>query len=175
MSTAGISACCACLLAIGEVVALRTCLMLAASVVALSSRAQADDAEVLRRLEALEKRILQFEERNSKLEAEKKVLEEKVEWRSDRLEKVENKVGTIVKPDVSPTIGDSNFSFKVRGVLEAEYAGFNSRKGGYVYNNGTGLRRARFGAEGTAFKDLSWRIEVDFARNVVAVQDSYVS
>jgi phosphate-selective porin OprO/OprP len=152
----------------------------AVSLLALSAGGTAlaaDDQEILRRLEALETRLQQLEQRNRQLETEKKALEERVEWRSERLERLENRVGATVKTDVSPTIAEpsGNHSFKVRGVLQGDYAAFSERRGGYAYNNGTALRRARLGAEGTAWRNVAWRFEVDFAGNAVAVQDAYLA
>ncbi|MBL8642982.1 MAG: hypothetical protein JNK21_03535 [Rhodospirillaceae bacterium] len=129
------------------------------------------------RIKALEERLERLEKANTDLNAKNKALEEKVDWRTERLEKVENKAASLVKSDVSPTIVDpsGNFTFKVRGVVDADYVNFNERAGGYNYNTGTAFRRARLGAEGDAFKDFKWRLEVDFAGNVTAVQDAYVS
>jgi phosphate-selective porin OprO/OprP len=150
---------------------------------AVSNAAFAGPAEDARikaleeRLERLEKRNNELDAKNAQLDAKNKALEEKVDWRTERLEKVENKAASLVKADVSPTIVDpsGNFTFKVRGVVDADYVYFNERAGGYDYNTGTAFRRARLGAEGDAFKDFKWRLEVDFAGNVTAIQDAYVS
>ncbi len=153
------------------------------SVMAMSVPASAGPSEDARikaleeRLERLEKRNTELDAKNAQLDAKNKALEEKVDWRTERLEKVETKAASLVKSDVSPTIVDpsGNFTFKVRGVVDADYVYFNERAGGYDYNTGTAFRRARLGAEGDAFKDFKWRLEVDFAGNVTAVQDAYVS
>src|SRR3546814_2779899 len=77
---------------------------------------------------------------------------------------------------IVPTFSDPSgtTTFKVRGVIDADYVAFNERRGGYDFNNGTGFRRARLGFEGTAFKDFNWRIEAAFAGNIVNLQDAYV-
>src|SRR3546814_6312320 len=77
---------------------------------------------------------------------------------------------------IVPTFSDPSgtTTFKVRGVIDADYVAFNERRGGYDFNNGTGFRRARLGFEGTAFRDFNWRIEADFAGNSVNLQDAYV-
>jgi len=77
---------------------------------------------------------------------------------------------------IAPTVSDANgnFTFKPRGVVEADAAAFFERKGGYDYNNGTGFRRARLGFEGTAFKKFNYRVEVDFAGNAVNITDAYL-
>ena len=79
---------------------------------------------------------------------------------------------TIVPQFNSP---DGNFTFKPRGILEVDYAGFNERKGGYDYNNGTQIRRGRFGFDGTAFKQLAWRIEGEWVGGTASLLDAYVA
>ncbi|MBL8631358.1 MAG: hypothetical protein JNM81_17110 [Rhodospirillaceae bacterium] len=151
-------------------------LLSSVSLAVLSASANAGPAEDAR-IKALEERLERLEKANDDLATKNKALEEKVDWRTERLEKVENKAASLVKSDVSPTIVDpsGNFTFKVRGVVDADYVYFNERAGGYDYNTGTAFRRARLGAEGDAFKDFKWRLEVDFAGNVTAIQDAYVS
>lgn len=70
---------------------------------------------------------------------------------------------------------DGNLTFKPRGMLEIDYAAFNERKGGYDYNNGTSIRRGRFGFDGTAFKQFAWRIEGEWVDNKANLLDAYVS
>lgn len=124
------------------------------------SDAPAADNAILDRLNALEDKIRTLEARNAALEGQIKASEAKA-----------SKSNGVV-----PTFTDSSSttSFKVRGVIDADYVAFNERRGGYDYNNGTGFRRARLGFEGTAFKDFNWRIEADFAGNTVNLQDAYV-
>lgn len=76
----------------------------------------------------------------------------------------------------APTFSDEsgNFTFKPRGVVEADHAAFLEREGGYDFNNGTGFRRARIGFEGSALKLFNYRIEVDFAGNAVSLTDAYL-
>ena len=59
-------------------------------------------------------------------------------------------------------------------MIEADAGVFNEREGGYDYNDGTLLRRARLGLEGTAFKWFTYRAEVDFAGNAVNITDMYL-
>src|SRR3546814_12606715 len=77
---------------------------------------------------------------------------------------------------IVPTFSDPSgtTTFKVRGVIDADYVAFNERRGGYDFNNGTGFVLARLVFEGTAFKDFNWRNEADFAGNSVNLQDAYV-
>ena len=79
---------------------------------------------------------------------------------------------TIVPQFNSP---DGNFTFKPRGILDVDYAGFDERKGGYDYNNGTQIRRGRFGFDGTLYKQLAFRIEAEYVGGTVSLLDAYVA
>jgi phosphate-selective porin OprO/OprP len=124
---------------------------------------------VLDRLNAMETRIKQLEARNAELE-------QQAELNETRLESVETRAAKNVQFTWGPTLADTggNFSFKPRGVIEADYGAFFERAGGYDYNNGTGFRRARIGFEGVAFKNFNYRIEADFAGNTVNLTDAYL-
>jgi phosphate-selective porin OprO/OprP len=124
---------------------------------------------VVDRLNALEARIRQLESRNAELE-------QQAELNETRLETVETRAAKGVQFSWGPTLSEptGQFTFKPRGVIEADAAMFLERKGGYDYNNGTGFRRARIGLEGTAFKWFNYRIEVDFAGNAVNLTDAYL-
>lgn len=124
---------------------------------------------VLDRLNALESRIKQLESRNAELE-------QQAELNEGRLESVETRAAKAVQFSWGPTLAEptGEFTFKPRGVIEADAAAFIERKGGYDYNNGTGFRRARLGFEGTAFKWFNYRIEVDLAGNAVNLTDAYL-
>jgi phosphate-selective porin OprO and OprP len=124
---------------------------------------------ILDRLNALESRIRQLETRNAELEAQ-------AELNQGRLETVETRAAKAAQFTWAPTTADpsGNFSFKPRGVIEADAFAFRERKGGYDYNNGTALRRARLGVEGTALKYFNYRLEVDFAGNGVTITDAYL-
>jgi phosphate-selective porin OprO/OprP len=124
---------------------------------------------VLDRLNALEARVKQLEARNVELE-------QQAELNQGRIETVENRAAKAAQFAWAPTISDpnGNFTFKPRGVVEADAAVFNERSGGYDYNDGTAFRRARLGVEGTAFKWFNYRFEVDFAGNAVNITDAYL-
>lgn len=124
---------------------------------------------VLDRLNALERRV-------SQLEAENAQLEQQAELNEGRIETVENRAAKNVQFGWAPTISDpnGNFTFKPRGVMEADAGVFNEREGGYDFNDGTALRRARLGVEGNAFKWFNYRFEVDFAGNAVNITDAYL-
>lgn len=124
----------------------------------------------LDRLNALEAKVQALEARN-------RSLEDALTESTTRIQSVEVRAARGVQATApAPTLADPNgvFTFKARGVIDVDYAHFGERAGGYDYNDGTGFRRARLGFEGTAFKDWAWRLEVDFAGNVVAIQDAYL-
>lgn len=125
---------------------------------------------VLDRLNALDAKVQALEARNRELE-------EKLGVAEGRIAKTEVRAAKGVQlSGPAPLMSDVNggFTFKVRGVVDVDQVAFFERAGGYDFNNGTGFRRARIGVEGTAFKDLNWRLEVDFAGNAVAIQDAYL-
>jgi phosphate-selective porin OprO/OprP len=124
---------------------------------------------VLDKLNALEARIRQLEARNVQLEQE-------AELNNDRLQSVEVQAAKAAQFTWAPTISEPTgaFTFKPRGVIEADAGVFFERKGGYDYNDGTAFRRARLGFEGTALKNFAYRIEVDFAGNAVSLLDAYL-
>ena len=124
---------------------------------------------VLDRLNAMDARIRQLEARNAELE-------QAAELNEGRLQSVETRAAKAAQFTWAPTISEPTgaFTFKPRGVVEADVAAFWEHKGGYDYSNGTGFRRARIGLEGTAFKWFNYRVEVDFAGNVVNLTDAYL-
>ena len=141
---------------------------LAASPAFAQEAAPTGDA-VLDRLNALEARVKQLEARNAQLEQQAAATQ-------SRIEAGEKRESKQVQFGFAPTLSDEkgDFTFKPRGVIEADYGVFNERRGGYDYNDGTAFRRARIGLEGTAMKVFNYRIEVDFAGNQVALTDGYL-
>jgi phosphate-selective porin OprO/OprP len=124
---------------------------------------------VLDRLNALEARVRQLEKRNAELERQAAAA-------NARAATAEAPSGPAVQFGWAPTLADDKggFSFRPRGVIEADYAIFAERAGGYDYNDGTAFRRARIGLEGTAMKVFNYRIEVDFAGDQVSLTDAYL-
>ena len=123
-------------------------------------------------------RLNELEAKVSRLEARNKELEDQASATNDRVEKVEVRAAKGVQINApAPTFADvgGNFTFKPRGVIEVDYAGYNERAGGYDYSNGTDLRRGRFGFDGTAFKAFKWRIEAELLKGNVSLLDAYVS
>jgi phosphate-selective porin OprO/OprP len=125
---------------------------------------------VLDRLNALEARVRQLEARNAQLEADAAETQTRVQNVEVRAAKGVQTTGA------APTFADvaDTFSFKPRGMLQVDYAAYNERAGGYDYNNGTDIRRARFGFDGTFLKSFKYRIEAEFVKNNVNLLDAYV-
>lgn len=126
---------------------------------------------ILDRLNALEAKVQALEARNHELEDQAAATQ-------DRVQKVEVRAAKGVQPGVAPTFADSTgeiFTFKPRGMLQIDYAGFNERKGGYDYNNGTLIRRGRFGFDGTFYRRFKYRIEAEYVGNTVNLLDAYLS
>lgn len=125
---------------------------------------------VLDRFNALEARLRQLEARNAQLEAQ-------AQETQSRVQNVEVRSAKAAQPGVVPTWADvnDNFSFKPRGVLQVDYAAFGERRGGYIYSDGTDIRRARFGFEGTAFKRFKWRLDAEYVKQQVNLLDAYIS
>ena len=124
---------------------------------------------VLDRLNALEAKINALETRNKQLESE-------AAETATRVQKVEVRAAKGVQPAVAPTFADvtDSFSFHPRGTFQLDYAGYHERSGGYDFNNGTDIRRARFGFDGTAFKIFKYRIEAEFVKNTTNLLDAYL-
>jgi phosphate-selective porin OprO/OprP len=150
---------------------MRILLLAGASVLALASpaNAQQTDQSILDRLDALETRVTQLESENARLRKEAEINE-------DRIMTIETRAPKPVQFGLAPTISDpgGDFTFRPRGVIEADAAVFNGREGGYRFSDGTAFRRARLGFEGTAFKWFNYRAEVDFAGNAVNLTDAYL-
>jgi phosphate-selective porin OprO/OprP len=124
---------------------------------------------VLDRLNELEAKIAALEARNQQLESQ-------ASETATRVEKVEVRAAKGVQPGVVPTFSDvaGAFTFKPRGTFQIDYAAYNERAGGYDFNNGTQIRRARFGFDGTAWTNFRYRIEAEFVNNSVNLLDAYV-
>ncbi len=138
---------------------------------ALPALASADDTA-----DAVLARLQQLESRLDQLEHENRELREQLQFRTERLERVENRAARAAQPGVVPSYASVNgdFTFKLRGVVDADAVAFHAREGGYDYNSGTGFRRARIGLEGDLYRDFKWRAEADFAGNQISLTDAYV-
>ena len=128
------------------------------------------ESAVLARLNELEARVKTLEARNAELESQ-------AEQTTSRVERVELRSAKAAQPGPVPTYADvnDNFTFKPRGTLQADVAFYNERAGGYDYNNGTDIRRARLGFDGTAYRDFKWRAEAEYVKNTANLLDLYVT
>lgn len=131
--------------------------------------AQDATALLLERLDKLEQRLTQVEKENT-------ALKDQLKFRTERLERVENRAAKAALPGVVPSYSNVNgdSTFKLRGVIDADAVSFHAKQGGYDYNSGTAFRRARIGLEGDFARDFKWRLESDFAGNAVGITDAYV-
>ena len=70
---------------------------------------------------------------------------------------------------------DGKFRMKVRGRLNVDYNGINQDEDitGIPDVSAFDLRRARLGVEGTLWKDVDYKFEVDFANDITAIKDAY--
>ncbi|MFZ2467236.1 MAG: porin [Parvibaculum sedimenti] len=86
------------------------------------------------------------------------------------------------KPVPNFTSSKGDYSFKFRGQIAADAAVFDVKQGATDFNDGTQLRRARLGVDGTIEKDWAYRLEVDVgnasrddsATGEIDVKDAYV-
>lgn len=86
------------------------------------------------------------------------------------------------KPSPNFTTSSGDYAFKFRGQIAADAAFFNADKGTNDYNDGTQLRRARLGIDGTIQKDWLYRLEIDVgsasrddsASGEIDVKDAYL-
>ncbi|WP_454885981.1 porin [Sphingomonas oryzagri] len=148
------------------------------------------NAAILERLNALEAKV-------DALQAENNDLHRQIDQQQATVATIPSQVTTAVAAAAPPppppapalpkqtqtawsyvpqfTSPDGSFTFKPRGILDVDYAAFNERRGGYDYNNGTQIRRGRFGFDGTAFKQLAWRIEGEWVGGQTTLLDAYVA
>lgn len=125
-----------------------TSILLASSALA-AIPAQAQETPPEDRIEALEHKI--------------EVLQSELEAVKDEQKKPTRASDIKFAPAPTWTSADGKYSFKTRGRIEIDTALFNVREGTRDFNNGTELRRARLGIEGTVERDWLYRLEADFA------------
>ncbi|MFS0736675.1 porin [Sphingomonas sp. 1P06PA] len=148
----------------------------------LFAQAAPDAAAILDRLNALEAKVARLEARNRELEAAAAAPTAPPAAlpapQEARLAKVERQVDALprFKLGVAPLIesADKSFSFKPRGMIHLDWANYDQRRGGYDFNNGTDIRRGRFGFEGVFARDFAWRIDAEYVRNSVSILDAYL-
>ena len=128
---------------------------------------------VLDRLNALEAKV-------DSLQSENKALRDQVDADQARIQSVEVRSSKAVQFGQyawGPTLSDTNgkFTFHPRGMLELDYAKYWERRGGYDYNDGTQIRRGRFGFDGTAFGTFGYRIEAEYVNGTTNLLDAFIS
>jgi phosphate-selective porin OprO/OprP len=97
--------------------------------------------------------------RSASVKKEKDDLDLKVKWRG--------------APELSSKNGD--FKMKVRGRLNVDYNAIDQDEGitGDPDVSAAEIRRARLGVEGTLWRDVDYKLEVDFANDESALKDAY--
>jgi len=78
------------------------------------------------------------------------------------------------KPAPQISSADGAYSFKIRGRVETDFVVFDEAKGTRDFSNGTDMRSARIGVEGTIDSVWDYRAEVDFAGNGTSIKDAYL-
>ncbi|MGF1639551.1 MAG: OprO/OprP family phosphate-selective porin [Rhodospirillales bacterium] len=138
-------------------------------------RRQAEQIDVLtRKVEVLEQKTTATE---AGVEAAKEQAAEAQKTAEAADTGVEFKLGP------APTIRskDGRFEFKVRGRLLTDFnlvrSGDDPRNvgGSRISTTSTEFRSARLGAEGTAWKDVKFTFEADFADNAVDITDAFIA
>lgn len=147
---------------------------------------------VLQRLEALEARVRQLEARNAVLEAAQVATHASLSPAASppaslslssspalsatvAAVPVMQAPGATQAPSATPVQAvATDFTAKPKGMFQADYAGYNARAGGYDYSNGTDIRRARFGFDGTAYVAYKWRLSAEYVKNAVTLLDAYL-
>lgn len=114
-------------------------------------------------------------------------LQQRVDDLEATIDALRSEISDIRKqPEFKPTpnfaSSKGDYAFKFRGQIAADAAVFNNRKGPNDYNDGTQLRRARLGVDGTIATDWLYRLEIevgnasrdDNTNNELDVKDAYV-
>lgn len=173
-------------LSLGVYILLSTTSGLAQAVVPASSHAVED--LLLQRLDALEARVRQLEARNAVLEAAQAAMPAASapfaaspvaaslasSSASSPVSAVVVAATPVAAPAPAPAPAAADFTFRPKGMFQADYVGYNARAGGYDYSNGTDIRRARFGFDGTAYEAFKWRLNAEYVKNTVTLLDAYL-
>ncbi len=91
----------------------------------------------------------------------------------DKKDDLDLKVKWKGAPELSSK--DGKFKMKVRGRLNVDYNAIDQDEDitGIPDVNAFELRRARLGVEGTVWKDVDYKFEIDFANDTTAIKDAY--
>jgi len=131
-------------------------------------------------IEGLQKRLDVLENQSQQNAATVHAVAQQAENAEQKAAKAEEKVATAgdskFKWGPSPTVksADGNFSAHVRGRLLIDYGKVkDASEVGSQNRSATEFRAARLGLEGTAWQDVKYKFEVDFANNEVEIKDAY--
>lgn len=145
-------------------------LVVAASVVAIAAPAASQTVQDLqRRIDAQERELQQM----------RQVLQQLQQNQNQMAAEKEAAAATDLEVEWSPfptvRTKDGRFEATVRGRVQADYNYIDAEDGDVEETTASELRRARIGVDGKAWKDIAYRLEVDFADNEVDVTDAFVS
>lgn len=132
-----------------------------------TAHAQSNEA-ILEEINALKERLSQLEKilvgngKTDKQSPKKKLAKKTAEIEIHKLD-----------PAPSLRTSDGNFSFNPRGRLFIDW-GTGSDDEGLVDFDGTEIRAAWFGIDGSIYKNLKYKFEADFGGNKVSVKDAYI-
>jgi phosphate-selective porin OprO/OprP len=139
---------------------------------------------LLQRLEALETRVRLLEARNAELEAAALKTAAPVSTSGASSASSVLSVASSTTPAVAVAVSSpapvavaaaqSDFTIKPRAMVHMDFAAFHARAGGYDFNNGTDLRRGRFGLEGTLYTAFKWRVDAEFVKKSTKLLDAYL-
>jgi phosphate-selective porin OprO/OprP len=124
-----------------------------------------------------QRQIEELSRRVDQLQGETQEATEKADAAAETAQKVEEEAPDIqVKWAPGPTFSskDGSWSVHVRGRLFVDGGGLGDEDGFYNNDNGTELRAARLGIEGSFLQGWRYRLEADFADSSVDVKDAYI-
>jgi len=139
-------------------------------VVGTGNAAAQSNEQMLRELQALQARMQELE---AKLEAATAQAARAEAEAKQAAESSKNDMKVKWGPGPTISSADGRFSMHVRGRLFADYGYVNGEEKTNETNNAE-LRTARIGVEGKAWKDVKYKLEVDFADDEVDVKDATI-
>lgn len=143
----------------------RMTLLLATTAIALgtlSAPAMADEAALMKRMDALEKELIS-------------VKQELADEKAKKEEKKSGGNGFSLKWEPAPSIksDDGRFEMNIRGRIYADAAWIKDDVSG-ADTKATEFRTARLGIEGKAWKNVKYKFEVAFNGGEVEIKDAYI-
>jgi phosphate-selective porin OprO and OprP len=156
--------------------------MIAAALIGIlaAQPAHADEAAMMRQLEAMQAQMNAMQKEMNRLQTElaqtrsqtaaiKKTADEA---KAAKAAKPEGGVKISMVPAPKFETADGAYSFKVGGFGQIDAGMFSDDMRDYP--DGTNVRRARLNASGTIARDFNYKIENDFAGNASALTDIYL-